>query len=273
MKYQELDPHPALAPWVKCYWVLEDDTHDAKSLMASPVEPIHPDGHAELIFHRGDCFELARAGGYERQSRALVFGQLERSIELRAPPRVATLGVRFQPAGMAPLFGVDAAELTGGWHPLVDVGGAWAGELESRVLESEDNGEALAAIDATLRARFESARPDAVVDGVVERLKLSKGQARVGDLAKVSGLSNRQLERRFLHGVGLPPKRIAGIFRLHDAFTVLAAGTSPLLIDVAHHCGYFDQSHFIRDFRRVTGLPPSRFLREQGSMTRLFVDG
>jgi len=86
-------------------------------------------------------------------------------------------------------------------------------------------------------------------------------------------MSVRQLERRFRLVAGLSPKRLAVITRLQAAFALLDAGAEPSLTDVAHRCGYFDQSHFIRDFRAVTGIPPGRFLCDDGMMARLFIDG
>jgi transcriptional regulator GlxA family with amidase domain len=112
---------------------------------------------------------------------------------------------------------------------------------------------------------------DPVVDAALATLARSGGAMAVRDLAARAGLSTRQLERRFRRQVGLPPKPMAGIMRLQQAFTLLAAGSAPPLTEVAHRCGYFDQSHFIRDFRRVAGLPPSRFLHDDGAMARLFV--
>lgn len=272
MKYRELEPHPELAHFVKCYWVLEA-SKQADGRAADELERVYPDGCPELIFHRGDRFHLIRNGSSERQSRALVFGQLERRIELRRPPRVETAGVRLRHAGIKPLLGIDAYTVTGTWRPLAEVAGAWGAELESAALAAADSTEALRSIEEALVARLPGAhaRRSPAVDAAIEFLTRSGGHARIEVVARDAGIGTRQLERLFRAHVGLTPKRLAGILRLREAFGLLASGASPPLIEVAGRCGYFDQSHFIRDFRRVTGLPPSRFLRDDGAMARLFV--
>lgn len=271
VKYRELPPHASLAPFVRCYWVLV-------ARAAAPQEPVvecvYPDGCAELIFHRGDRFEAAVTDVFECQSRALVFGQLEQRVRLRRPPRVETIGVRFHHAGMAPLLGVAAAELTGRWEPFDAVGGAWARRLVRRVGDADDPLEAIRIIDASLvRRAAVCSPPDALIEGVIDVLTKADGTVTVAELAGAAGIGVRRLQRRFARHVGVPPKRLAGILRLQEAFSLLGDGASPPLVDVAHRCGYFDQSHFIRDFRRVTGLPPGRFWREEGGMARLFVAG
>lgn len=284
MHYVEIRPHPVLAALVRCYWVLRGGTEACDGGGAAALERVYPDGCAEVIFHRGERFAVAAgdgaerpgvgAGGFVRQPRALVFGQLERRIVLRRPARVETIGVRFAPTGLAPLLGVDAAELTGLWYALDEIAGRWTGGLLSRVLSAPDAGAAVRAIDATLAARAAAGlRRDAGVEGAVEAVRRAGGHIRVADLARSAGIGIRQLERRFHHQVGLSPKRFAGIMRLQAAFGLLAGPEAPSLLDVALRCGYFDQPHFIRDFRRVTGLPPSRFLRDgDGAMARLFLD-
>jgi AraC-like DNA-binding protein len=273
MNYRELEPRPELAPFVKCYWVLEASKHGGAGRTSDDLERVYPDGCPELIFHRGDRFHLVRNGSSERQSRALVFGQLERRIELRRPPRVETIGVRLRHAGLKPLLRIDAYAITGTWRPLAEVAGTWGAELEAAALAAPDCDEAVRGIEEALRARLPAARAQrsAAVDAAIESLTRSGGHARIEEVARHAGVGTRQLERLFRAHVGLTPKRLAGILRLQEAFALLAAGASPPLIEVAQRCGYFDQSHFIRDFRRVTGLPPSRFLRDDGVMARLFV--
>jgi transcriptional regulator GlxA family with amidase domain len=156
---------------------------------------------------------------------------------------------------------------------LAEVAGTWGAELEAAALAAPDCDEAVRGIEEALRARLPAARAQrsAAVDAAIESLTRSGGHARIEEVARHAGVGTRQLERLFRAHVGLTPKRLAGILRLQEAFALLAAGASPPLIEVAQRCGYFDQSHFIRDFRRVTGLPPSRFLRDDGVMARLFV--
>ena len=80
---------------------------------------------------------------------------------------------------------------------------------------------------------------------------------RMDELAKYIGLSQSALERRFRRIVGVSPKKYASLLRLRRAVRLQASGVD--LTTVAHTAGYFDQSHFIKDFRRATGSAPSFF--------------
>jgi len=88
VQYGEIRPHRSLARFVRCYWVLVADDPSAGAEAGPAIERVFPDGCAELIFHRGSRFAVARDGRFERQSRGLLFGSLERHIVLRRPARV-----------------------------------------------------------------------------------------------------------------------------------------------------------------------------------------
>src|SRR5580700_8275792 len=96
------------------------------------------------------------------------------------------------------------------------------------------------------------------------------GLISVSSLAKRVNLSNRQLERRFLDTVGMTPKRFCRIRRFQR---VLQAMEEPCAnwADAAVECGYYDQAHLIRDFRRFSGLTPACLLGANTDLAAHFV--
>jgi AraC-like DNA-binding protein len=79
------------------------------------------------------------------------------------------------------------------------------------------------------------------------------------------GLSRRTFIRRFTDEVGLTPKLFWRIQRFQEALRLVRTGRRPAWADVALDCGYYDQAHFIRDFRAFSGLTPPAFLRAWGA--------
>ena len=267
MEYREYSPALTLAPYVKCYWVLRA-AHATRT-----VDRIFPDGCTELVFHRGGRFAQGGTDGrLSRQPRSLYFGQIERFILLQPARRVETIGVQFHPAGAVPLLRVAAAETSGYAVGFDDLSGRPARELQDRVLEAASARAAIRDIESYLLATLDGVCAiDPVITASLAKIKATSGGVCVAELARSARISVRQLERKFAAGVGLSPKRLATVTRLQVAFALIEAGGSTPLTDVAHACGYFDHSHFIRDFRRLAGLSPSRFLREERGIGQFFV--
>ena len=101
-------------------------------------------------------------------------------------------------------------------------------------------------------------RNDALVNRALSRLD-AEPELSIARLARDSGVSERQLERRFLARVGVTPQRYVSLRRFQRA--VALAATAPTLAAAAHQAGYADQSHFNREFRRYTQRAPSEVLR------------
>lgn len=115
----------------------------------------------------------------------------------------------------------------------------------------------IALVENFLLARLSISGTDPLITAAVSWLEQGTTGQRMDDLTRYIGLSQSALERRFRRVVGVSPKKYASLMRLRRAVRLQATGVD--LTTVAHSAGYFDQSHFIKDFRRATGSAPSLF--------------
>lgn len=173
----------------------------------------------------------------------------------------ASILVRFTPQGAACL-GVPVSELTGKSLPLDDLlPPGRVREARARLLEARATSDRVAAVERLLLGLPFAADP-LIARGLELIEERSGGDSIVASMARALAISERQLERRFLQRVGLTPKRFAALRRFERA-TAMAEG-APSLTDAALAAGYYDQSHFIREFRRFTGSAPGELLRRRG---------
>ena len=100
----------------------------------------------------------------------------------------------------------------------------------------------------------------AVTRWAVERIEASAGRLRVEDLAAASGLSRQRVHELVRREVGLAPKTLARIHRFHRALALLRGRDAPPWAELAAECGYYDQSHLIRDVRAFAGCAPGELL-------------
>jgi AraC-like DNA-binding protein len=176
------------------------------------------------------------------------------------------------PLGARALLGVPAGELAGIDVHGADVFGRLAGEIHDRVRTAAAWPERFAVLEDFLISRLRDADERAGVSSGVRRawdeLLRTKGTAAVADLAAETGWSDRHLRERFRIETGLGPKEAGRVIRFDRARRRLArraaAGQPPGLADLAVSAGYFDQAHMDRDFRRLAGCSPSRWLAEEG---------
>jgi len=167
-------------------------------------------------------------------------------------------GVKFRPGGFLPFLRRPVGTLTDQYLPLAVLWGAADADRLARDLAAAPDLDALvAAAERHLRARWPPADPDvALVGRIAQDLLHNRAITRVDDVTARFGLSTRSLQRLFQRYVGVSPKWVLQRYRLHEAASRLAEGTGGTWAEVAVDLGYFDQSHFIRDFTRAIGLTP-----------------
>ncbi|MCL7455720.1 helix-turn-helix domain-containing protein [Micromonospora sp. MSM11] len=173
------------------------------------------------------------------------------------------------------ILGLPLGELANRAVAVEHLPGGWLDRLRCRLAVAASWSARFALLDAALAARLATAGPvDPRLERAWRRLADSGGRDGVGPLADEAGWSRRHFTVRFRQEVGLPPKTVARLLRFHRAYAVLGAGpavpAAPVgaqrsgavggWADLAVRCGYYDQSHLIRDFREFAGDTPAALL-------------
>jgi AraC-like DNA-binding protein len=263
MRYAEYPPSPALARIADCYWILEGPG-------TGVPEPIIPDGRIEIVLHYGVRFERHHPdGSVERQPLSLIAGQMLAPMCLGYRGVAGVAAIRLRPAAARAVLRASAVEITNRSIDLEDVFGSTA-TLRERLARAADD-RARVTLQETWLGTVVRGQPAAAIDAAVRQIAASGGTVDLAGVADASGLSVRQLERRFLTDVGVAPKSFARLVRLQTALRRIAAGQA--LADVAHACGYYDQPHMTRDFSRLADTSPAAWRQYAGDLTQLFVVG
>jgi AraC-like DNA-binding protein len=270
MRYEEFPPPAPVAACVACLWTLTGGGD------ASVFDLILPDGRPELVVHRGDAFRQRLASGAtRRQPLRLVVGQMTGAVAIAPGRRVESIGVRFTPAGLSPLCPFPQAELA---DRLVAVDALPQAPLlqtlAAAAADAPTTATGLAALCDTLVRVYATVPPvDPRLQRAVVAIAESGGDVAMDALAATAGVASRWLERHFQTAVGVSPKRLARLVRFRRALAALDANPADRGVAVALDHGYYDQAHFIAEFRAFAGDAPRRFVDHRlAELTRFFVD-
>jgi AraC-like DNA-binding protein len=244
---------------VERFWFSSDAPVDARAR-------ILPRGTIELVINLRDdeirIFDPAQSDQPRRFSGAVISGAYSRYFDPRVHESV--LGVHFWPGGAAPFLAVPAGELADSHVDLESVWGPAAGELRERLCEAASPEARFTLLEAALVARLHRApERHPAVPAALAALEAADEAVSVREIARDIGLCQRRLIQVFTTSVGLTPKRYQRVRRFQRAGELVRHAASPDWAWVALECGYFDQSHLIRDFRQFTGLSPGEFVRTQ----------
>lgn len=189
---------------------------------------------------------------------SIVHGAQSRAFVLDDLQQVYFVGVHFKPGG-AMLLGVPANELTDGHVSLEDLWGVRARELRQRLLDCATPHECFSLLERELLARLSSrVLVHPAISFALRSQSFAEPSVRVAKLRRESGYSERRFTHLFAQAVGLTPKKYLRVKRLAGILRELARRDEPLA-HVAAAYGYFDQAHFVRDFRELTGVTPSAY--------------
>jgi len=267
MEYKTYPPKPTLAKQIKYYWSLEDfeNTDHEK-------ERVFPDGCIELIFHYGDPFKkIYTTGAANQQPRSFIHGQITSYIELEPTGKIGVFSARFHPGGLQPFIDFDVAQLTDTTMSVEAIWGKSGKQLELAILKENDNEKRVGILQEFLESKINLSKAnDKTIDYCVEAVMQSNGSIAIDKLTTELNISKRQLERKFQAAIGLNLKMFSRITRFNYALQLIEKKEFNGFTKVAYDGGFYDQAHFIKDFKDLTGLNPKQYFSENLEMVKFF---
>lgn len=252
-------PHPELAPFVASLWHGDGATSYTR-------DRILPQGCAHLFVNLGPPqYLLRREGGAEVRlpfCDIWLSGPQLSPLDTEAPEGTSVLGVAFTPHGAYRVLGLTQRELAGKVVELSALLGDRVLALRQRLLAAKPVHKRLGLLEQWLLASLRAQRPGhSVVPYLIGRISDSGGQLGVREMTRDTGFSRMHLGRLLSREVGLTAKALSRIYRFHAALVQHRADRAASWGDIALHCGYYDQSHLIRDFRVFAGRTPEAVAR------------
>lgn len=253
--YQEWLPHPDLQDRIVCYWTLDFPPHRSQE----PVPfRILPDGCADLIFDI-------------QSGENLLVGCAQNAFLSPSRPGDQHIGIRFRPGGMKALLELAPKELSNGPAQLADLGNRTPYPFQQFIQQAHrqpDIQPSVRHLEQILLKKQTRQAIDPLVDACSRLIAHQGGIGEIAGVARQLGYSPRALELKFRDWVGLTPKTFARIVRVRRVIHQLRQDQKSPFIHIALDHGFYDQAHFNREIKKLTGLTPDQ-IRTPPEMTVL----
>ena len=253
-------PGPPLDACIDRFWLCSDTP-------SHPRERILPSGTVELVINLSDdeirIYDASDAARPRRYSGAAVAGPYSNFFLIDPLVHASIIGVHFRPGRAVPVLGVPASELAGAHVDLESLWGREAAELRERLCAAAAPAKRFAVLEEVLLRRLRQTPPwHGAIPVALDAFEQSDAAVKVRDLARRAGLSQRRFIQLFTAEVGLTPKLYGRVRRFQRARQLARQATEPDWTAIALACGFFDQSHLIRDFGEFSGLSPVTYVNQ-----------
>jgi AraC-like DNA-binding protein len=252
--FASASPDPDVAGVVVEYWEVE-------GRLAPFREKVLPNGCLEVMIDLGPAHRLIDRGRSTVWDRSWFSGLHERAIEIESDSGTHLVSARLSPPGAYAAFGEAAARAANSVLDLESFAGAGAAALRADLLAASTPAHRFAILESFLRDRRSSHAASSFVAAAVAQIDREHGRLRVSEIHEALGVSRKHLTLTFTREIGVAPKSYARIRRFVWTLDQLRQSDSVDWAALAVDAGYADQSHLVRDFRRVAGARPTEFLR------------
>ena len=258
-------PCKLLQLYVRYYWVF-----NSCQMMNTYTFPI---GCPQIIFHKRTPLFVPEFG--TMQDKLTISGQVNFSSHLQADGDVEMIVVVFYPHTMNMFLNTPASSFYNQEISGYDIEDKHLNELAMQVFECEDNNLCVTLIEEWLLSRLSTKPYDTTyrvkrINAAIDKL-CAAPHTLVTELSPICCLGKKQFEREFYLHVGMNPKEYSRIVRLQKALALLQQKRNYINhAQIAYASGYADQSHYIREFKRLSGYTPHSLLKITEPYSDLF---
>lgn len=256
MRLQVYDVIEPLKPYIKLICTMDCDgdmdTHYLRVL---------PDACVELFVNYTST-PIAIIDN-ELYKGSIITSRMSRPIDVQMRKGAGCLAICFHPGMAYHFFHIPMHVLA---DNIISLSDSWNGvvvEIEDRLASSHNNIARVALLQKYLLQKLISQKQDLQLEFCLKQIYLSAGLIPISDLTASIGLSQRHLSRKFQQHVGLSPKAYSSVSRFIRSLAHLKKYPNHSLTQIAYESGYFDQSHFNRDYKTYTGYTPSQVVNSR----------
>jgi AraC-like DNA-binding protein len=267
MPHLHVIPAPPLSRFVELLWYYEEPPkpHAKERLM--------PDGCVSFIINLAEeetrLYDLDDTGKMTKFDACSLSGPQTKSFVIDTDEQTCVIGVSFRAGGTVPFLGLPSDELYNRHLNLEDLWGLRARELRERVLAAATPQAKLRIVELTLIERAAGmfdGQP--VVEYAVQNFLARPATIKIAEVSDRTGFSTRRFIELFKQHVGMTPKLFCRVRRFQSVLRQITSGQAVNWSAVALDGGYFDQAHFIHDFRAFSGINPVKFLADYKDFPR-----
>jgi AraC-like DNA-binding protein len=271
MEFKHFLPSAALRPYIRHYYIFESNASVAFD------DTVFPSGDMEVIFNLGEgSWEAEVENEFYKNPPIELWGQITKPLSIRSKGRHTMLGIRFLTHSAAYFFDDEMGVFNNRVTDLSDIIGKPAKTLHAQLLEETSQEKRIALVENFLVKRLSrNEKRSFSIDKVAHILTSIKNNAaeaetNISNIATKYGITPRYLQKIIYQHTGLSPKSFNKICRFQLSLKLITKSNQPFTA-IAYDCGYFDQSHFIRDFKSFTGVTPSAYLENNSPINQAFV--
>lgn len=256
MHFQFIKPSDFLSPYIRHYWVLEAEDSEGEV-----CERVIPTGNVEWMFHFGKPFVVKSTNQYISQPRSLASGISSSYFDVSTQGQAGVIAVTFYPHAASNFLRFPLSEIEDSSVNLLDIYNKPMKEVEERISSGALIKERIRIIEHFLMKCFKPCKNNDIllIRKGIELINQSKGQLKASDLSKSLLLTNKSLERKFSQYLGKTPKKFIRIVRFQGIIQHFSNSQNKPLTQLTYENGYFDQAHFIKDFKSLSGYSPREF--------------
>ena len=252
MKIEDFIPTTILQPFIKTYKIIESQDELANRVL--------PNTSLAIAFRFKGLNSYSTNTG-KNQLPQTTFSGLRKSVRIiNYAQNTSTLVVLFKECGAAAFFKEPLHELFEESIPLdCIISPSEIIIIEELLSSAENNNQRIAIVEQFLIKRMNGYKLDLLIAKAIEEIHNAKGLIKINELAETLHMSHDAFGKKFRKIVGTSPKQFSSIVRLSSI--VRQGQNNPSLLDMLFDAGYYDQSHFNKDFKQFTGQTPTNFFK------------
>jgi AraC-like DNA-binding protein len=260
MTFQFVEPSGFLKHYIRPYCFMESDMKEPDL-----VERVIPTEGIQIMFHYKTPFLVLHPNQQGiSQPRSFISGLSDSFSDVSTNGTTGVVFINFYPLGASFFFNFPLSELENQNVDLSDILKSEMTEVEDQLLQKQTILERVQVIEQFFIRRFNPIgnHDQMLIRKGIEMIKSHKGVVSAKLLSESLYTTPKTLERKFSHYIGKSTKQVIKLMRFQDVLSDFKPSRIMNLSEFAHQKGYFDQSHFIHDFKSYTGYTPKEFAQK-----------